>query len=143
MNTLNASRNRYGIIVSACFILHLLVVQPGNAQEAARSEPVNTVVLKDTTKTHSPKLAGALSAALPGLGQIYNKKYWKVPLIYAGAGALLFAIKHNASRYATYKKAYSLRIDGRSEEHTSELQSRRNLVCRLLLEKKKKKKNMT
>jgi len=112
MNTLNASRNRYGIIVSACFILHLLVVQPGNAQEAGRSEPVNTVVLKDTTKKHSPKLAGALSAAVPGLGQIYNKKYWKVPLIYVGAGALLFAINHNASRYATYKNAYSLRIDG-------------------------------
>src|SRR2546430_6755496 len=35
------------------------------------------------------------------------------------------------------------RIEGRSEEHTSELQSQSNLVCRLLLEKKKKKKNTT
>src|SRR2546427_9060716 len=36
---------------------------------------------------------------------------------------------------------YSLREGGRSEEHTSELQSQSNLVCRLLLEKKKKKEN--
>ena len=104
--------HRYGNIVSACFVLHFLVVHPGNAQEAGRSEPVNTVVLKDTTKKHSPKLAGGLSAALPGLGQVYNKKYWKVPLIYAGAGALLYAINYNSSRYATYRNAYSLRIDG-------------------------------
>jgi hypothetical protein len=46
------------------------------------------------------------------LGQAYNKKYWKVPLIYAGAGALLYAINYNAAQYDTYKDAYSLRIDG-------------------------------
>src|SRR5438874_8080343 len=50
-----------------------------------------------------------------------------------------------ASRSHGYRErkgpSRSRRILGRSEEHTSELQSRRDLVCRLLLEKKKKKKN--
>ena len=104
--------HRYGIIFSASFMLLLLVSRPGVAGEDDRIEPVSTIMLKDTTKQHDPKLAGALSAVIPGLGQAYNKKYWKVPLIYAGAGALLYAINYNAAQYDTYKDAYSLRIDG-------------------------------
>ena len=104
--------HRYGIVFSASIILLLLVARPGVAGEDDRIEPVSTIMLKDTTKQHDPKLAGALSAVIPGLGQAYNKKYWKVPLIYAGAGALLYAINYNAAQYDTYKDAYSLRIDG-------------------------------
>lgn len=63
-------------------------------------------------KLHSPKMAATLSAALPGLGQVYNKKYWKVPIIYAGVGALLYSINFNSKEYDLYKNAYSLRIDG-------------------------------
>src|SRR5438270_6678073 len=47
----------------------------------------------------------------------------------------------NSPKYPT-KKCWSSRHDTRSEEHTSELQSQSNLVCRLLLEKKKKNKNI-
>ena len=39
--------------------------------------------LKSSIKTN-PKKASTLSAILPGLGQIYNKQYWKVPVIYGG-----------------------------------------------------------
>src|SRR5438874_6002113 len=50
-----------------------------------------------------------------------------------------------SSRHATTQGSHRLRVSSdvrtRSEEHTSELQSRRDLVCRLLLEKKKKKQN--
>jgi len=104
--------HRNGIIFSASFILLLLIARPGIAGEDDKIGTVSTVMLKDTTKQHDPKLAGALSAVIPGLGQAYNKKYWKVPLIYAGAGALLYAINYNAAQYATYKDAYSVRIDG-------------------------------
>src|SRR5438270_12606273 len=44
--------------------------------------------------------------------------------------------------HVTHTHAVVDKLDGRSEEHTSELQSQSNLVCRLLLEKKKKKKNI-
>src|SRR2546430_9608102 len=47
----------------------------------------------------------------------------------------LFAPRHD--KYPTFRLAQVLLPDGRSEEHTSELQSQSNLVCRLLLEKKK------
>ena len=59
----------------------------------------------------SPKKAAILSAALPGLGQIYNKKYWKVPIIYAGLLTSAYYINDNNNRYKQYKEAYIIRID--------------------------------
>ncbi len=55
---------------------------------------------------HSPIKASFYSALLPGLGQIYNKKYWKLPLIYAGTGVLIYLIKFNQNYYSQYKTAY-------------------------------------
>ena len=52
-----------------------------------------------------------LSAAYPGFGQMYNKKYWKVPLIYAGLLTSLYYINDNNSRYNQYKDAYIIRTD--------------------------------
>src|SRR6266511_5643439 len=65
-------------------------------------------------------------------------------VILATIGALtrLYGIPLPGTGFASYTlgvTAYALLDRGRSEEHTSELQSRENLVCRLLLEKKKKK----
>ena len=52
-----------------------------------------------------------MSAALPGLGQIYNKKYWKVPIIYAGLLTSAYYINDNNNRYKQYKEAYIIRMD--------------------------------
>ncbi len=46
-----------------------------------------------------------LSVAFPGLGQIYNRKYWKVPIVYAGFGGLVYAIRQNSNFYAQFMKA--------------------------------------
>ncbi|MBN1108696.1 MAG: hypothetical protein JXR66_09815 [Bacteroidales bacterium] len=53
-----------------------------------------------------PLRATMLAVALPGLGQIYNRKYWKVPLVYAGFAGVIYAIDFNTSRYNTFLKAY-------------------------------------
>jgi len=47
-----------------------------------------------------------LAVAFPGLGQIYNRKYWKIPLVYAGFGALIYSAGFNSSNYNTYMVAY-------------------------------------
>lgn len=57
-------------------------------------------------KSHSPGKAALFSAVLPGLGQGYNKKYWKIPVIYAGFGVLGYFIYFNADLYIDYKCAY-------------------------------------
>lgn len=61
----------------------------------------------DTTVIpHSPKRAAVLSAILPGLGQVYNQKYWKVPLVYAAIGTLTYFIIDYNKKYNTYVNAY-------------------------------------
>ena len=53
-----------------------------------------------------PLKATMLSAAFPGLGQVYNRKYWKIPLVYAGFGGLGFAVIFNSKHYNQFIKAY-------------------------------------
>jgi len=64
-----------------------------------------------TEPIKSPRKAAILSSALPGLGQIYNKKYWKVPIIYAGLLTSAYYINDNNIQYKRYKNAYLKRLD--------------------------------
>lgn len=61
---------------------------------------------------HSPKKAALFSAVLPGLGQIYNKKYWKTPIVYAAIGSAVYGSIYNNQKYQLYKDAYIVRVDG-------------------------------
>jgi hypothetical protein len=63
-------------------------------------------------KQHSPVKAAMMSLCLPGLGQVYNKKYWKVPIIYAGLGVMTYFIVTNAGQYYDYKNAYKESVNG-------------------------------
>ena len=82
----------------------------------------NTVAMKDSSATKSskvdtvkkkiydPKVAARRSAIIPGWGQAYNKKYWKIPIIYAGLGITGYIFVNNIKIYKEYKFAYSARI---------------------------------
>lgn len=72
------------------------------------TEQVDSTVVK---KKHSPFKATIMSTALPGLGQIYNGKWWKVPIIYGAFGGLIYSSVFNDMKCRTYKEAYLIRID--------------------------------
>lgn len=55
---------------------------------------------------HSPKKATLYSAILPGLGQAYNKKYWKIPVVYAGIGTIFYFANTNGNEYRNYRDAF-------------------------------------
>ena len=67
-------------------------------------------IAQETYKKHkSPKKATLYSSIIPGLGQFYNKKYWKIPIIYAGIGTSLYFVNENQIKYNDYKNAISIR----------------------------------
>ncbi len=59
---------------------------------------------------HSPAKATLFSAVLPGMGQAYNKKYWKIPILYAGAGVLGYFIYFNNQRHLAFKDSYYAKV---------------------------------
>jgi len=72
-----------------------------------------TVVKKtDSTAKYSPRKAIIRSAIIPGWGQIYNKKYWKLPLVYGALGTTTYLFFRNLNQYRTAKNAYILATDG-------------------------------
>ena len=59
-----------------------------------------------------PAKAAFFSAVLPGLGQAYNKKYWKIPIVYAAIGGGLYFYFDNNNVYKRYRNAYKRRLAG-------------------------------
>jgi hypothetical protein len=62
-------------------------------------------------KVHSPRKAAILSAVVPGLGQVYNKKYWKVPLVYIALGTSAGFFIYNRREYIDARDAYRNKLD--------------------------------
>ena len=90
-------------IIILFFLPFLLICNSAFSQELQGEVELVEV---DTTK-HSPKLATILSASLPGAGQFYNKKYWKIPVIYIAGGAMVYSAIYNSAGYYKYKNAYN------------------------------------
>jgi hypothetical protein len=72
----------------------------------AAQDTTSVTTIKKRNFIPEPMKATMLSAAFPGLGQIYNRKYWKVPLVYAGFAGVGYAVYYNTKWYNTYIKAY-------------------------------------
>jgi len=64
-----------------------------------KKDSIKGKVIKPKAVIHSPRKAGIMSTILPGLGQCYNKKYWKAPIIYAGLGTFGYFFTTNLKQY--------------------------------------------
>lgn len=73
--------------------------------------------LAQTDSTHSAHKASVYSAILPGAGQVYNKKYWKVPIIYAGIGSSIYFAVDNQNKWSQYRDAYNERKNGETDPY--------------------------
>ncbi len=91
-------------------ILFILILISGLNLQAQLIDADTTRVIQKEVKTeeevHSPRKATIYSAILPGLGQAYNKKYWKIPFVYAGFFGIGYFIDWNNDNYQMIKSAY-------------------------------------
>ncbi len=67
------------------------------------AESRDTILLKSYANRYSPRKALLYAAVVPGLGQIYNKKYWKLPLVYGGFAFTGYYVNWFSKKYSEYK----------------------------------------
>lgn len=107
------------------------------AQDPIYASPLDTTlsankIKVDTNKTPkikksffkddypSPKKA-ALLAVIPGMGQIYNKKYWKLPIVYGALGGVIYSIRFNSIRYRGLVNSLEVRANVNCQSTTSQV----------------------
>ena len=99
------------------------------------SQEIGDVIkTKDTIKKNeinplTPAKAAFYSAVLPGLGQAYNKKYWKIPLVYGAIGTSLYFYINNNKKYHSYRDAYKRRLAGFNDDQYSYLDDSRLIAA--------------
>jgi hypothetical protein len=66
---------------------------------------------KSAQNKKNPKTASWLSVALPGAGQVYNEKYWKVPIVYGVLGGSIYQMSYNNKQYKRFLNSYIAETD--------------------------------
>jgi hypothetical protein len=81
------------------------------------------LIAADTTRTfydaNRPSTAAFYSAVIPGLGQAYNGKYWKIPLVYAALGGSVYAFIENDRQFQELREAFQIRLAGGTNDQFS------------------------
>ncbi|TDQ29343.1 DUF5683 domain-containing protein [Zeaxanthinibacter enoshimensis] len=103
--------------------MHAQEVQPGETEQDTivdRSNP-EVVVKADRVKKKAinplaPSKAAFYSAVLPGLGQIYNQRYWKVPIVFGAIGTGVYAYIYNDDLYDRFRDAFKRRRAGFTDD---------------------------
>ena len=104
-----------------CFLLICLCCNVTCAQRDTAVITPSKIIISDkqvkaitdtSDKKYNPNKAIIRSAILPGWGQITNKKYWKLPLVYGALGITTVVFFHNTKQYKDAKNAYILATDG-------------------------------
>ena len=94
-------------------LLFLLFQFQGNAQKEIALRAADTT--RTVINPNAPAKAAFYSAVFPGLGQAYNKKYWKIPIVYLGLGIGIYSYTWNQGKYHNYRDEYKRRLDGTAD----------------------------
>ena len=113
-------QSKFLLIIAFCFLSFLSFSQDEN-KEVIKIGDSEEVVLDNVVKSKpidplAPSKAAFYSAVLPGLGQAYNKKYWKIPIVYAALGTGIYFYIDNKNEYNRYRDAYKRRLAGFTDD---------------------------
>ena len=106
------------------FLLFILIFSFGNNYLYAQKKGL---IINDSIKAKqnainplAPARAAFLSAILPGLGQAYNKKYWKIPLVLGAIGTSMYFYLDSDKEYNRFRDAYKQRLVGEKDEFSGQ-----------------------
>jgi hypothetical protein len=102
------------------FSFHLFSQKESTGVKVKKSKE-KLFVQEGIYKPLAPAKAAFYSAIFPGMGQIYNKKYWKAPIVWAALAAPTYFYLTNNTEYKRFRTAYKLRKSGFQDEFTNEL----------------------
>ena len=107
--------NRFSATLFCLFICLATQAQSNKDEldETARQNKNNISRALDPLR---PAKAAFYSAVLPGLGQAYNKKFWKIPIVYGAIGTGLYFFLDNNKLYKQYRNAYKRRLAGFTDD---------------------------
>jgi hypothetical protein len=116
--------------VNKVIYIVLFLFSLGSTTVLAQEKTDAVLVAKDSITSNNidpltPAKAAFYSAILPGLGQAYNKKYWKIPLVYGAMGTSLYFYLDNNKKYNQYRDAYKRRLEGYNDDDYSYLDNNR------------------
>lgn len=101
------------------FIFFVLLSAQGYAQkttplkkDSVQKKNTGIFLPADPAKAYNPRIATYRSAILPGWGQFTNKKYWKIPIVYAALGTTTYIFFRNTKQYREARDAYTNATDG-------------------------------
>ncbi|MEM7187914.1 MAG: DUF5683 domain-containing protein [Bacteroidota bacterium] len=103
-------------------LFHILLLLGGTlfaqTNDSLQVKKERAIVVKDSIDPKeeydplAPSKAAFYSAVVPGLGQAYNKKYWKIPIVYIGIGTGIYFYNQNTKDYNRFRDAYKRRLAG-------------------------------
>lgn len=93
-----------------------LAQKPSDTTTVAGGQFRTDVVLTDNVDPNIPSRAAFYSALLPGAGQLYNKKYWKIPIVYGLLGGGVWLYNDQNKEYNRYRDAYRRRLAGFTDD---------------------------
>ncbi len=107
--------------MKSIFYIYILFFVFGKFSAFSQDKEKDIIVVKDSTKFATinplaPAKAAFYSAILPGLGQAYNKKYWKIPLVYGLLGSAVAIYRFNDVKYNEVRDAYKRRLEGYKDD---------------------------
>tara|TARA_R110000851_G_scaffold333532_1_gene515071 strand:- start:33980 stop:34561 length:582 start_codon:yes stop_codon:yes gene_type:complete len=97
----------------------------------------DSILPKEEYNPLAPAKAAFYSAVVPGLGQAYNKKYWKIPIIYAGMAAGVYFYKQQDDDYDRFRNAYKRRLAGYDDDEFQGISSERLINAQKSAQKNK------
>jgi len=111
-------KNKFLVLLLLCFSVLQMQSQVADTLNVVTEERllIADQIITEEYDPLAPSRAAFYSAVIPGLGQSYNEKYWKIPIIYAGIGTGIYFYTTNRKDYNRFRDAYKRRLAGFTDD---------------------------